>query len=127
MPTNRTGEQWSPAQVARARARLEAQRDRLLGRLGTPPAAGDNGLTATHGAGETEHVVLGVERSIAAALDANVRTVLEDIAAALARLDDGSYGRCAQCRLPISPERLHAMPETRWCVVCQMQREYHPR
>jgi DnaK suppressor protein len=106
-----------------ARARLEAQRDRLLARLA--PADDDTigELTATYGTGETEHIVLGVEREIAAALDANTRETLADIASALARIDDGSYGLCRTCRLPIAPERLEAIPETRWCVVCQPRSE----
>jgi RNA polymerase-binding transcription factor DksA len=103
------------------RARLEAQRDRLLARLNEAGEQGQGELTATHGIGETEHVVLGVEREIAAAVESNAREALEDIAAALARLDDGSYGLCRTCRLPIAPERLEAMPETRWCVACQSE------
>jgi RNA polymerase-binding transcription factor DksA len=105
------------------RARLEEQRDRLLARVANEASSADFAFTATHGVGETEHVVLGVERGITAALDANVQSGLEDVAAALARLDDGSYGECVSCRLPIAPERLEAIPETRWCVRCQAQRQ----
>jgi RNA polymerase-binding transcription factor len=112
------------AERERARARLEQQRERLLGRVyGSGGADNDGGLTATHGAGETEHVVLGMERGISAALDTNLRSALEATLAALDRLGDGSYGECATCGEPIGLERLEAMPETSWCVRCQARRE----
>jgi DnaK suppressor protein len=103
-----------------ARARLERQYERLMEQLrGSSSPDHDGGLTATHGAGETEHVVLGVERGITAALATNLRTALDATAAALARLDDGSYGRCATCGGPVGRARLEVMPEARWGVSCQ--------
>jgi RNA polymerase-binding transcription factor DksA len=47
------------------------------------------------------------------------RQQLADTEAALARLKDGSYGACAQCTRPISPERLEVLPAARYCVTCQ--------
>jgi len=44
---------------------------------------------------------------------------LEETEAALARLDAGTYGRCVHCREAIAPERLEALPATRYCVACQ--------
>jgi RNA polymerase-binding transcription factor DksA len=41
---------------------------------------------------------------------------------ALARLDDGTYGLCADCASPISPERLEILPAARHCVACQASR-----
>jgi DnaK suppressor protein len=38
---------------------------------------------------------------------------------ALHRLRDGSYGTCAECRDPIAPGRLRAIPEATMCVRCQ--------
>jgi DnaK suppressor protein len=87
------------------------------------PVEHDGGLTATHGVGETEHVVLGVERGISAALDTNLRAALDATTVALVRLDDGSYGSCASCAGPIGAERLEVMPEARWCVSCQASHE----
>lgn len=40
------------------------------------------------------------------------------IQAALHRIDDGSYGVCAQCGDDISEERLTALPHTPLCVKC---------
>lgn len=41
---------------------------------------------------------------------------LDDVEAALARLEDGTYGTCQACGRPISPERLDALPATRFCI-----------
>lgn len=46
---------------------------------------------------------------------------LQDIDAALERLDEGAYGRCERCGKQISDERLEAEPATRYCA--EHQRE----
>ena len=57
---------------------------------------------------------------VAAAMDSELLadTVHEQrrrVADALARLDDGSYGRCAVCGTTIDDERLEARPEVLTC------------
>jgi DnaK suppressor protein len=49
--------------------------------------------------------------------DADERT-LENVVAAIRRLDAGSYGYCAICEGPIEPARLLALPEAAECVDC---------
>jgi YteA family regulatory protein len=46
---------------------------------------------------------------------------MERIQSALARMDTGEYGRCAECGAFIPPERLEAMPTAAYCV------EHEPR
>lgn len=46
------------------------------------------------------------------------KLALAEIDQALLRLDDGSYGMCFGCTEPIVPERLDAVPYTRYCVPC---------
>jgi RNA polymerase-binding transcription factor DksA len=41
-----------------------------------------------------------------------------EAAAALARLDAGTYGTCERCGSAIGDTRLDARPATRWCVSC---------
>lgn len=41
---------------------------------------------------------------------------LDDIDAALARLDAGTYGICDRCGGPIGDARLEAMPVARFCI-----------
>jgi RNA polymerase-binding transcription factor DksA len=43
---------------------------------------------------------------------------LEEIAAALTRIERGGYGHCEQCAAAIPPERLEAVPYTRHCIRC---------
>src|SRR5947209_18863426 len=43
---------------------------------------------------------------------------LEDIAAALARIDQGTFGQCEACGKPIPAARLDALPFTQHCVEC---------
>ena len=45
------------------------------------------------------------------------------IDAALERLDSGTYGRCVECGMAISPARLAHTPEAARCFVCQQRRE----
>ncbi len=45
--------------------------------------------------------------------------ILAEIAAALDRLDKGTYGRCEECQGDILPKgRLKELPYTRYCVTC---------
>jgi len=46
------------------------------------------------------------------------RSILEQIDVALQRIDDGSFGRCTNCRAQISDERLNALPYTPLCAKC---------
>jgi DnaK suppressor protein len=44
---------------------------------------------------------------------------LAEIEAAIARLDDGTYGICVRCGGAIAPERLDALPWAAHCIDCQ--------
>jgi len=44
---------------------------------------------------------------------------LAAVDAALARLDDGTYGTCVRCARPIAPARLDALPWAAHCIDCQ--------
>lgn len=47
------------------------------------------------------------------------RSTLLQIENALRRMDDGAYGRCANCGQNINILRLEAVPWTRFCIDCQ--------
>jgi DnaK suppressor protein len=57
------------------------------------------------------------------ALDERSRQQVQEIQAALARIDDGTYGDCARCGEPIHPKRLETLPTTCYCTRCQEQLE----
>lgn len=43
---------------------------------------------------------------------------IQSLKAALRRIEDDSYGYCAQCGQAIAEGRLDALPETSYCVKC---------
>jgi RNA polymerase-binding transcription factor DksA len=56
------------------------------------------------------------ERGEAETLAGQLRETLDEVASAIGRLEDGSYGRCEVCGVPIGAARLEAMPATRFCI-----------
>jgi len=61
------------------------------------------------------------EQEVALSLLENQEQQLEEVAAALRRLDEGTFGHCESCQRPIGPERLRAIPYTRFCIDCARQ------
>ncbi len=51
------------------------------------------------------------------------RRELDDIEAALRRIDEGSYGRCEACGGAMGLQRLRAIPEARFCLSCSGHRD----
>ena len=47
----------------------------------------------------------------------------QQIDEALAKLEEGTYGRCADCKVEISEKRLRTVPFARRCVACQEREE----
>jgi DnaK suppressor protein len=58
------------------------------------------------------------EQEFTLSLMHNQEQVLVEIAEALERIKQGTYGRCEECRIPIHKARLLALPYTRHCVDC---------
>jgi RNA polymerase-binding transcription factor DksA len=81
---------------------LKAEADSLI--EGREP--GDVQFDEEGGEGDT----LAVERERDLALSAHARDAVDEIDAALARLDDGTYGVCVLSGKPIPRERLRAIP-----------------
>jgi RNA polymerase-binding protein DksA len=48
---------------------------------------------------------------------------LYNIEEALGRIEDGSYGRCAECEQPIGATRLLRLPYTTLCIACKEKEE----
>jgi RNA polymerase-binding protein DksA len=57
-------------------------------------------------------------REVVDALGNEAREELEQIAAALQRLDSGEFGFCSGCGDEISEQRLNAFPQADRCVEC---------
>ena len=65
-----------------------------------------------------ENATLLENDEVLEALDADGRARIAQLRAALARIEAGTYGRCASCDGKIAPERLEALPEVTVCIAC---------
>jgi DnaK suppressor protein len=109
--------------VDEARTRLEAERQRVHGRLAAltgdyasvVAASLDTNADDEH---DPEGATIAFERSQIGALVAQAREHLAEIDLAAGRLDDGTYGTCERCGDPIPAGRLEARPTARRCVAC---------
>jgi RNA polymerase-binding transcription factor len=86
---------------------LQGQRTAQECRLAQASGASRSGV---HVASETQ---------ILAARLAGTRLLLAEVEAALARIAEGTYGRCTSCRDAIPSARLEVTPYVRCCVRCQ--------
>jgi DnaK suppressor protein len=64
-----------------------------------------------------------LDREIDYSLEENSTRVLEEIDAALDRIENGTYGRCALCGREIDDERLDAIPWATHCIEDQRRLE----
>ena len=66
-----------------------------------------------------EGATIAVDRERDLTLSAQALAAVEEIDAALAKLDDGTYGICENCHTLIPRARLKALPYARLCVACK--------
>jgi len=102
-------------QLAAARTTLEAARRRLTNDLSEPPETPSQMTYGSQAAAASE--VFAQQRDLA--LRDKSGKGLELVDAALARLADGTFGRCLRCGDPIPDERLEVLPWAAFCVRCQ--------
>jgi len=100
---------------ADARTTLLAERERLLAGLAEGIVAPDPMTYGSQAAAASQ--VFEQQRDLA--LRDKDQQHLAAVDAALARLDDGTFGTCVRCGRPIAPERLEALPWAAHCIECQ--------
>lgn len=119
------------ASDAARRAQLTEEREHLmaqLAQLGRAPrreqAEGsddDTGeLSFDEGFADSGQVT--AERGEVDALATNLLEGLREVDDALAKFDEGTYGKCESCGEQITDARLEAMPSARLCISCASQR-----
>jgi DnaK suppressor protein len=81
-------------------------------------ASGSLSNVPIHPADLANHVS---EEELALGLVENEEQLIEEINAALARMDQGTFGQCEACQSDISRERLQALPYARHCIRCARQ------
>ena len=115
-------------ELDRFRRVLESERDRLL-----------HAAQAVHHSGslleETGDLAIGsgdhladsasetYMRELDEGLEENAEHIVVEIDAALERIEDGTYGLCADCGGPIGEERLLAVPYATLCIAHKRARE----
>lgn len=65
-------------------------------------------------------------RDLEFALDEHETLELAQVAAALGRIEAGTYGQCADCGVEIPAERLQVAPAAARCIACQEKVESTP-
>lgn len=71
--------------------------------------------------GEPETVTTDRERDLS--LLENARDLLDQVERALAKIEAGTYGLCANCSKPIEAARLKALPHASLCIACKRREE----
>ncbi|MBD3272428.1 MAG: hypothetical protein GF384_07835 [Elusimicrobia bacterium] len=64
-----------------------------------------------------------LEKELSFELSDNERIMLDNIEAALRKIDAGTFGSCESCKKPITKKRLKAIPFARFCIQCQAKEE----
>jgi DnaK suppressor protein len=72
-----------------------------------------------------DEVQLAGERELAIRNLARESILLRQVLGALERFADGSYGTCLHCEEEIKPNRLDAVPWTKFCIRCQEAADRH--
>ena len=106
------------------RRRLSALQKRLQGDVSY---LSDEALTSgEETSGNLSHVPIHMadlgtdsfEQQVAFSLLENEEQILKEIATALDRIKQGTFGRCEACGKEIPAERLEVLPYARFCVGC---------
>lgn len=108
------------AATSEARDQLERERDdlrRQLNELGR-----GSGANLTYDSNFADSSQVTAERGEAEALAAKLQETLDEVEAALTKIENGTYGTCEQCGKEIAPARLEAKPGARLCIDCASRR-----
>lgn len=111
------------ARLLEERRRLEVAADSAKGGLGEGSQSEATGELSSY---DQHPADVGTEtfyREADQAIAESVQAELEEVDAALRRVEDGTYGRCEACGRPIGDERLEALPAARLCLEDEQRAE----
>ena len=110
----------SDAALADLRAALDEERAQLRHQLADLGFGDDGGLAYDQNFADSSQVT--AERGEVEALANSLKETLAEVEHALAKFEEGTYGRCENCGQPIAPARLEAKPGARLCINCASRR-----
>jgi DnaK suppressor protein len=94
------------------RASLEEERSQLQAQL----AELDDESEVSYDENFADSAQVAGQQGANRALSGQLAENLAEVERALAKMDDGTYGRCERCGKEISEARLEAMPATPYCI-----------
>jgi len=98
------------ALLSTIRAALEAERADLTAQIA------EHGGTVDFDENFADSGQVAAEQGEHRALLGRLQETLTDVDRALAKLDDGTYGKCEVCGEDIGDARLDALPASRYCI-----------
>ena len=110
--------------IDRAVSELKDERAKLIHQLSELGATPNGELTGEvdYGDGFADAAAATAERSEVLGIVDNLKTLVEDIDAALDKADDGTYGVCESCGKQIGADRMEYRPTSRRCIDCKTNR-----
>jgi len=114
-----TGNAALDVHLPEIRTILEEQRRFRIDQLHSPDTAADE-----HHVDVLDASADNARVEVSAAVQAAARQALDDIEAALHRMETGRYGHCAVCDADIPVDRLLAIPQAPLCMNCQRRAEH---
>src|SRR5579863_5105467 len=110
----------SKGELEKYRLVLEAKKAEIMASL-----KNRDDIAIEKAADAIDEVQLAGERELAIRNLDRESSMLRKVRAALARIEDGSYGTCLHCDVEISPKRLNAVPWAPYCIKCQEAADRH--
>jgi DnaK suppressor protein len=104
------------AKIAKFEDILTKKRDELTRNLTRTQQEGQD---TDFGRDEADRAAASMSREMTFQQKAQERGLLMLVEAALARVRSGTFGECLHCGQEISPNRLTAVPWSRYCITCQ--------
>jgi RNA polymerase-binding transcription factor DksA len=100
---------------------LRDERANLIHQLSELGANDDGPLRddVSYGEGFADAAAATAERTEVIGLVESVKTMLDNVDAALERIAEGTYGTCAECGKKIAKARIEFRPESIYCVDCK--------
>ena len=116
-PSGSAGEPRAVAEQLRAALAVNAAQEAALLRQHAQIVAASAGSNADD-EHDPEGSTIAFERAQVATLLERTRRAGADLAGALARVEQGTYGVCERCGAPVGAGRLAARPDARTCITC---------
>jgi DnaK suppressor protein len=111
------------AKSNQVRAKLEAERKRMLDELAQLVGSQDldERREGSPFGKREEEATESMEFEKRLAVELRLKTLLAEVDRAIQKLDNGSYGVCEMCHLPIDPARMEALPQAILCMSCRQK------